>query len=254
MTRMLVSLVLAAGLSAATDPFVGTWKLDPAKSKFTGEQMKIEDLGQNRYKLTGGMDSDTLIADGTDQPVHYGRTESITRHGANSWTVVTKKDGKVLSTATWTLSPDGKSMTVNGTTNKPNNTTGDFNLATKRVGAGSGFAGTWESTQVKISSPDEFVIAAWQGDGLSFTAPAYQDVINMKFDGREYPETGPNVAPGSTTSGKRVNANTLELTDKIKDKVADTATYQVSADGKTLTMTIKETGQPNPVIAVYEKK
>jgi hypothetical protein len=56
--RVLSTLALAAfsaaALSAATDPFVGTWKLNPAKSKFSGEQIKIDDLGQNRYKITGG--------------------------------------------------------------------------------------------------------------------------------------------------------------------------------------------------------
>jgi hypothetical protein len=34
----------------------------------------------------------------------------------------------------------------------------------------------------------------------------------------------------------------------------DTATYKLSSDGKTLTMTIKETGQPKPLTAVYEKQ
>src|ERR1035441_4302901 len=112
--RTLSTLALAAfsaaALSAATDPFVGTWRLNPAKSKFSGEQIKIDDLGQNRYKIIGGVDSDTITADGTDQPVHYGRTEAITKQGANVWKIVVKKDGKVLSTGTWTLSGDGQTL------------------------------------------------------------------------------------------------------------------------------------------------
>ena len=76
----------------------------------------------------------------------------------------------------------------------------------------------------------------------------------MKFDGKDYPANGPNVPSGATSSGKRVNANTLEIVDKIKDKVMDHVTYQVSADGNTLTLTIRETGQPKPLTAVYEKK
>src|ERR1035441_379097 len=56
--RTLSTLALAAfsaaALSAATDPFGGTWRLNPAKSKFSGEQIKIDDLGQNCYKIIGG--------------------------------------------------------------------------------------------------------------------------------------------------------------------------------------------------------
>ena len=256
--RVLSTLALAAfsaaALSAATDPFVGTWKLNPAKSKFSGEQIKIDDLGQNRYKITGGVDSDTITADGTDQPVHYGRTEAITKQGPNVWKIVMKKDGKVLSTGTWTLSGDGKTLAVKGSNVKPDGTNADFEAAVKRVGSGSGWAGTWESTDVKISSPDEYIISSYQGDGLSFSTPAYKEVLNMKLDGKDYPATGPNVPPGATSSGKRVNASTLEITEKIKDKVMDHVAYQVSADGNTLTLTIHETGQPKPLTAVYEKK
>jgi hypothetical protein len=254
LSTLLLAASSAATLSAAADPFVGTWKLNLAKSKFSGEQMKIEDLGQNRYKLTGGVDSDTITADGTDQPVHYGRTLAITKQGSNVWKVVSKKDGKVLSTYTETLSADGRTLSFKGSNVKPDGTSADFEGATKRVGSGSGWAGTWESTEVKISSPDETVISSYQGDGLSFATPAYKDVLNMKFDGKDYPETGPQVAAGSASSGKRLNANTLEITDKIQDKVMDHATFEVSKDGKTLTITVHETGQPNPLTAVYDRK
>ena len=256
--RALISLALAvlcaAALSAATDPFVGTWKLNVAKSKFSGEQLKIEDLGQNRYKITGGIGSDTITADGTDQPIHYGRTESITKQGPNVWKVAQKMDGKLLSTDTWTLSADGKTLAVKGTSMKPDGTTSDYEVAVKRIGSGSGFAGTWETTEVKFTSPDEYVITSYGSDGLTFSTPAYKEVLNMKFDGKDYPSSGPNVPPGAVTSGKRVNANTLDTTGKIKDQVTDHTTFQVSADGKTMTLTIHETGQAKPLTAVYEKK
>lgn len=256
--RALSTLALAAfsaaALSAANDPFVGTWKLNPAKSKFAGEQIKIDDLGQNRYKITAGVDSDTITADGTDQPIHYGRTEAITKQGPNVWKFVLKKDGKVLSTGTWTLSVDGKTLAVKGSNVKADGTTADFEVAVKRVGSGSGWAGTWESTDVKIGSPDEYIISSYEGDGLSFSTPAYKVVLNMRFDGKDYPANGPTVPSGATSSGKRVEASTLEITDKIKDKVMAHVTYQISADGNTLTLTIHETGQPKPLTAVYEKK
>ena len=257
MRRFYVSLgvacLLASTLWATDDPFCGKWKLNLAKSKFTGEQSKTEDLGGNKYKFTSGDVSDTITADGTDQPVHFGRTISIAPDGPNDWKMVIKKDGKVLSSMTHTLSADAKTQTIKGTETKPDGTTSDFNVVLKKVSGGSGWAGTWESTDVKFTSPDEWDIEAYEGDGLTFNTPAYKDTISMKFDGKDYEEKGPNVAPGSTSVGKRVNPHTLDVTDKVKGQVMDHTRFEISHDGKTLTLTIHETGQPKALTIVYDK-
>lgn len=249
---LLVCLVTGA-LWAADDPFCGKWKLNQEKSKIAGEQLKIEDLGSSKYKLTFGNVSDTITADGTDQPVHFGRTTSIAPEGSNTWKMLIKKDGKVISSMTHTLSDDGRTQTVKGTDYKPEGSTSDYSVDLKRVGSGSGWAGTWESTDVKISSPDEWNIEPYDGDGLTFNTPAYRDTLSMKFDGKDYEEKGPSVAPGSTSSGKLVDPHTLEVTDKVKGEVMDHTKFQVSQDGKTLTLTIRETGQPNALTIVYDK-
>jgi hypothetical protein len=45
----------------------------------------------------------------------------------------------------------------------------------------------------------------------------------------------------------------LEITDKVKGEVMDHIKYEVSPDGKTLTLTIRETGQPKTLTIVYDK-
>jgi len=245
--------LLVGTLCAADDPFCGKWKLNMEKSKITGEQMKIKDLGGNKYTLTFGAVSDTVTADGTDQPVHFGRTVAITPDGPNKWKMVEKKDGKVTSSMTHTLSDDGKMQSIKGTDTKVDGTTSDFDVELKRVGTGTGWAGTWESTDVKLTSPDEYDISAYEGNGLTFDTPSYKDTLSMKFDGKDYEEKGPDVAPGSMTSGKRLDTNSIEVTDKVKGQVMDHTKYQVSSDGKTLTLTIRETGQPHAVTIVYDK-
>jgi hypothetical protein len=55
-----------------------------------------------------------------------------------------------------------------------------------------------------------------------------------KFDGREYPITNSFL---STVSLKRIDSHTTERTGKIRGEVVETSTRQVSADGKTLTIT-----------------
>jgi hypothetical protein len=254
MQSLALTCLLGGAALAADDPFVGKWKLNQEKSKITGEQMKIDDLGNNKYKFTFGEESDTVTADGTDQPVHYGRTMSLSNEGPNRWKMVIKKDGKVLSSMTHTLSENGNTQTIKGTETKPDGTSSDFEVVDKRVGSGSGWGGTWESTNVKITSPDEWDIEKYGAHGLTFNTPAYQDTLSMNFDGKDYAEKGPNVAPGSMSSGKRVNAHTLEVTDKINGKVMDHTRFQVSPDGNTLTLTIHQTGQPNALHIVYDKQ
>ena len=245
--------LLTGTLSAADDPFYGKWKLNQEKSKIAGEQVKIEDLGGSKYKFTFGNVSDMITADGTDQAVHFGKTTSLAAEGSKSWKMVIKQDGKVISSMTHTLSDDGKTQTIKGTDIKPDGSTSDYSVNLKRVGSGSGWGGTWESTDVKISSPDEWDIEAYDVDGLTFNTPAYHDTLSLKFDGKDYEEKGPTVAPGSASSGKRVDAHTLEVTNKVKGEVMDHTKFEVSQDGKTLTLTIRESGQPHDLTIVYDK-
>ena len=79
MFKRTLQLFLAASLTtstlwAASDPFVGKWKLDPSQSKET-DQMKIEAAGPNRYVFDfGAGGTETIVVDGTEQPGHSGTT------------------------------------------------------------------------------------------------------------------------------------------------------------------------------------
>jgi hypothetical protein len=76
-----------------------------------------------------------------------------------------------------------------------------------------------------------------------------------QFDGKDYPITGSPMA--DTVSLKRLDANTIERTDKKGGKVVQTLTRKVSRDGKTATVTYKGTdaqGRPINNVAVFEKQ
>ena len=126
-------------------------------------------------------------------------------------------------------------------------------MSTKRVSGGPGIAGVWESTTDQFTAVD-WEIKGWGGDGLSFVTPAEKEHLDVKFDGKEYPDHGPRAAPGAASSAKRVDSNTIQLTDKLKGKVMDTQELKVSDDGKTLTATIHNAGVDKPMILVYEKQ
>jgi hypothetical protein len=245
--------LLAGSLWAADDPFVGRWKLNPARSTFTGMQMKIDDLGGSKYKITSGNTSDTITADGTDQPTSEGDTVSIAPEGANAWKMVIKRKGTIVSSMTHSLSPDGATQTIKGIENKPDGSTSDFTVEMKRVGNGSGWAGTWEQVKVEENSTHELDIDAYQESGLTFRSPDYRATVSMNFDGKSYGEVGPDASPDDAFSGTRADAHSLDLTFTMKGKVVEKRKYQISPDGRTLTITTLETGQPHARIMVYDK-
>lgn len=249
-----VAFLVTGMLWAADEPFAGKWKLNPSKSTLT-DTMKVTAAGENKYGFDFGAGQvETIVVDGTDQPGIFGTTLNVTAEGPNSWKVVRKKDGRMMLTAAWTLSEDGNTLSDAYRQFETNGSTTSVDYVYKRTTAGSGFAGTWESASVKVDSVFEIQIQPFEGDGLTFTSSVGGTARNMKFDGKDYAQVGKNVLDGSASSGHRVDERTLELTDKIKDKVTDTREITLSPDLKTLTMTVKPVGQTNPNVLVFDRE
>jgi len=121
-------LSLANGASAQTDPNVGTWKLNIAKSNYNGGSVPksstvvVESAGQG-IKVTGT----TALADGTTRTINYTvnydgkdaavtgtpdyNTVSMTRTG-NTTKGVRRRGGKRAQTFTIVVSADGKTRTT----------------------------------------------------------------------------------------------------------------------------------------------
>ena len=91
-------------------------------------------------------------------------------------------------------------------------------------------------------------------DGVSPTGDKVHWEYTGNYDGKDYPMTG-NVE-GDTVSLKRINADSVETTYKLKGKVTLVNVRTVSADGKTLTVTQKGTnaaGQKVNNLLVFER-
>ena len=250
---MVVACLVGGAAWAADDPMVGNWKLNPKKSKLT-DVMKVESLGGNKYSFDfGGGDPEIAVADGTDQPGHFGIMIAVSVDAPDKWTVVRKKDGKVLVTGVWTLSKDGSTLSDHFTAARPNGDSTSLDYLYRRTGGGSGFAGTWVSSSEQVNSVVVLKVRTWEGDGLSFISQGGGGTMNVKFDGKDYANVGA-VVDGLTASARRVNERTVEMTDKISGKVKDTQEISVSADGKTLTMTVHIPGRREPNVQVFERE
>ena len=136
---ILASLLLcffAAAVALAADGFVGTWKLNEAKSKLGSGLAKnstvvYEAVGDSMKITIDGTGADgkpihdewTGKFDGQDYPVTgdpASDTRAVTRVDDHTLHVVVKKGGKTTITAHIVLSADGKTrtVTVTGTDSK----------------------------------------------------------------------------------------------------------------------------------------
>lgn len=135
MRKIMYALVLFAFATPllAKDPFAGTWKLNPEKTKYTnGTPSKdvtvvIEDMGDTIHVTATGTYEDgsplsvkyTIPAKGGMGTVESGDFDgiSVKMVGKHTRELHYTKDGKELRTRRMVLSEDGKTMetTVKGT-------------------------------------------------------------------------------------------------------------------------------------------
>ena len=251
----LAASALALPAFSATDPFVGTWKFNQEKSDLKGQTQTIASLGDNKYRFTFGTAvSFDITTDGTDQTSLPGATMAITVRDPNTWELVSKTNGTVTATGNLTLSQDGKSISniVKGV--RPDGSEFENHATLKRVSGSSGFAGTWQVEDLKISSPSLLQIETFGTNGLAVSFPGDKVTMNVGMDGKETPVEGPTVLKGATVSAKRINPHSIKVTDKLNGKMMDTTDWKVSSDGKLLTMTEHDEGEKKPVVSVYDRQ
>ena len=133
--RKAMLLMVALGLTGslwATDPFVGTWKLNVARSTVTdpsampkSETSKWAAIDKGFKSILDGIDAEgkayhmevALILDGTNYPINGNPNmdmRSAKKIDSNTILFVTKKAGKEVRKWRFTFSKDSKTMTMIG--------------------------------------------------------------------------------------------------------------------------------------------
>ena len=250
---VLISLFMGP-LVAAGDPFIGKWKLNLSKSKLTGQTITIREVASNGYEFKEDEHSDIIFADGLDHPTHFGETMSITQKKADTWAITYKRGDRVLMNTLWKVSRDGQMLTYTATGTRPNGLHFSNQMTARRTSGTSGLVGTWQTTRVTLSTPREIYIEPYESDGHIITFPGRKQTVRMKFDGKEYPEEGPTVVDGSTSSGHRLDERTIEITERIKGKLIETTKATISLDSTTQTIVVSESGENTPLLLIYERE
>ena len=142
-----------------------------------------------------------------------------------------------------------------------------FAAASACMAADDANMGTWKLNEAKSkfspgAAKNTSVVYEAAGDSIKVTVdgigadgkPTHNEWTG-KFDGKDYPLTGDPSA--DTRSYKKVDARTMELTNKKAGKPVVTGKITVSADGKSRTVTISGTdasGKKVTSTAVYDKQ
>jgi hypothetical protein len=123
---------------AQSDPLTGLWQINLAETKFSpgpgpkSQTVNIQGEGQNRKATVVGITAQgnpqvvvftEVVEDGKPHAVTGlagADAQSYTRVDARTLNVSRMKDGKVVQTGTWVVSPDGKTLTVTSTGTNPN--------------------------------------------------------------------------------------------------------------------------------------
>jgi hypothetical protein len=254
-SALIAGAALLLSLPAFADsPFDGTWKLNTGKSHLEGDSMSYTDAGSGTLKYKDSDQTYTFKTDGSSFTTPLGLERTFLKTGDDSYTAVSKKGGVVLRTTTIKVSSDGKTLSEESKGTKPNGDNFDDQFTYVRTSPGTGLIGTWKSTEVKLSSPNSLTIQTDGSDGVTLQLSAIKATCQAKWDGKDYPTTGPTVPDGLTLAVSKVGASGFKLVQKVKGKVILIAHYRLAADAKTLTMKGTNGLGTEPFTEVFEKQ
>src|ERR1035437_6353959 len=105
-------LAAAATLAAADASYIGKWKMNVAKSDFGDTTMTFAPAPAGGMQMTVDGQTYTFKTDGKDYDGMFGSKMSWKAIDASNWEATNKMGAKVLSTDTYKVAPDGKSLSM----------------------------------------------------------------------------------------------------------------------------------------------
>jgi hypothetical protein len=219
-----------------------------------GDTMKFGPAQGDAMELKAGGQTYSFRVDGKNYAMPSGNLAIWRQTTPTSWTTEYRKaDGKLLSSDSWKLSADGQKLSLTTSGVKSD---GDLYTDTSeyvRTAGSNGLMGAWKSTDVKLSSPDEFSIEELGLDKLVLKVPAMKVSCELTSDGKEVAVEGPDIPTGLRIGLTRTGPYTFKMVQKLNGSVISTAVYTVSEDRETMTEVGGAPGDA-PATMVWEKQ
>ena len=250
----LLAIVSCCTVASAQNAFVGTWKLNQAKSHLTGNTVTYSTAADGTMKETTAVGSYTFKTDGRPYTTPFDSTATWKQTGPSTWTTEARQKDTLLATDIISVSADGKTMTIISTdTNPDGKDFHDTEVFTRTAGT-SGLMGTWKSEKVKSSTSPVMEFAANGPNGIAWILPEIKARLDLTFDGKDVAPVGPTVPTGLTIAATKINARSFSFVEKMNGKPIVKGTLAVSHDGKTLTNVSSAMQEQNKRTAIYDKE
>jgi len=252
---------LAAGIVFANPPlpsdaWVGTWKLDPSKSKLAGFTISYTKTPGGMYHFSDGSTVDYDFAiDGKEYPAEYGRKITWSDSGDHAWDSQTTADGKVLAKIHRALSADGKTLKVTATGLNADGSPFNELVVYKRVSGSDGLEGKWLAIKDDADAPPTFIVSAPAPGVLRWEVPAWQAATEGALDGSDHPIKGGTQPPGLTLGSRLKSPSKISYVMKIDGKPNQYGIQTLAADGRSFTDVSWIPGKENEkTVAWYVKQ
>jgi hypothetical protein len=233
-------LALSPVSPAQSNPWNGSWKLDPSSFKYEGSTYSVATDDDGFTITRGGEAQPKVVCEGKEHKTANNTMLTCTKSG-DGYAITANKDGKTTRKTTVSVSADGKTQTRESEFFPPDADPYTMTNVAERVSGGPGAAGEWKDVKFSSSQDSGILSIAVNGDSVDFKETDNPKPITCKLDGTDTKFPG-----GGSMSIKLADPHTLKVTYKDQDgKVRRENTFSLSDDGTTITET-DVTPAPSP--------
>ncbi len=266
--KLVISILLACPTVFAQSAFDGTWHFTAESAQISGNNDKYS-LVNGTYRCDSCNPKQEAKADGHDHPLSgspYADSINIRPISDHAVEIVEKKAGKPTFHEKMTVSADGRTLTTEWENILANGQKATGTYVESRVGdaprnamlANSNsqpfnkITGEWKQDKIQAASANIMTYTyKMTNDAFSMSSPQGTS-YEVKLDGRDAPYNG---YPGiETVSVKKIDANTVEETDKRDGKVVGVVRLSVDPEGKHLKVNYEDKLQGNTFTSTAEKQ
>jgi hypothetical protein len=227
-----MSLLAVPACMAQSNPWNGSWKLDPSTFKYEGATFSVTTDDAGFTVTRGGEAQPKVVCDGKEHKSTNDFMITCTK-SADGYAITANKDGKPIRKTKISVSTDGKTRTSESEFFPAEGDPYTMTMVSERVSGGPGTAGEWKEVRFSSSQDSGVLSIAVNDDSVDFKETDTPKPITCKLDGTETKFPG-----GGSMSVKLADPHTLKVTYKDQDgKVRRENTFSLSEDGTTITET-----------------
>jgi len=232
----------------------GSWKLNPSESRDPFPTFWLTVTPSGEHQFDNGTYTNTYGCDGRGYPLPSGITMFCVQKGPLAFELTPKKAGAVITTSLWTLSVDGKTLTVEAAAVQPSGSVRRRDNLYARVTGSSGFTGAWKDVKSLETRPQVLVLAQ-NAHRLHYAFPERGQYGDPALDGSDAAWSGQGVVPGVTMAVEPHGPREFRVLRKFKGRITNQGLMRVSADGRTLVEAFWSPDHPDQkVLLVYQKR